>query len=96
MTDRQILRLIGANVKAARLGANLTQECLAELAEVHWQTISNIENGKFPVLVTTFARISQVLGVSSDRLLEGLPPPNAERMERVRKALARKRRPKRA
>ena len=94
MTDRQLLRLIGANVKAARLRANLTQECLAELADVHWQTISNIENGKFPVLVTTFARISQALGVSSNRLLEGLPRPDYARLERVKKAMARKRSPK--
>lgn len=89
-----MLRLIGENVKSARLNANLTQECLAELAEVHWQTISNIENGKFPVLVTTFARISQALGVSSNQLLEGLPTPNAERMERIKRALVRKRAPK--
>lgn len=94
MTDRQILRVIGMNVKAARTRANLTQECLAELAEVHWQTISNVENGKFPVLVTTFARIAQALGVSSDKLLEGIPHPNSERMERVKNALARRRRPK--
>jgi len=89
-----MLRQIGENVKAARLNTNLTQECLAELAGVHWQTVSNIENGKFPVLITTFARISQALGVSSNRLLEGLPEPNQARLERVRKALARKRRPK--
>jgi transcriptional regulator with XRE-family HTH domain len=94
VTDRQILRLIGDNVKAARFKANLTQEGLAELASVHWQTISNIENGKFPVLVTTFARISQALGVSASRLLDGLPEPNQARLERARKALARKRKPK--
>jgi DNA-binding XRE family transcriptional regulator len=57
-----MLRVIGANVKSARLAANRTQECLAELADVHWQTVSNIENGKFPCPVTTFARISQALG----------------------------------
>ena len=83
------------NLRAARLKAGITQECLAELAEVHWQTISHIENGKFPALVTTFARIGQALGISSDTLLEGLPKPNIERVERVKKALARKRRPKR-
>lgn len=91
MTDRQILRLIGANVKRIRLDANLTQECLAELAEVHWQTISNIENGRFPVLVTSFARISQALDVDANRLLEGLPNPDFARFERVKKALTRKR-----
>ena len=90
-----MLALIGENVKAARLKANLTQECLAELVGVHWQTISHIENGKFPFAVTTFTRISQALTISPNRLLEGLPAPNRERMENVKKALARKRQPKR-
>jgi transcriptional regulator with XRE-family HTH domain len=88
-----MLRQIGENVKTARLKANLTQECLAELVGVHWQTISNIENGKFPFSVATFARISQALSISANRLLEGLPDPNPARMESVKKALARKRRP---
>ena len=91
-----MLRQIGDNVKAARLKAQLTQECLAELANVHWQTISNLENGKFPVLITTFARISQALGISANRLLEGLPEPSWARMESVKRALVRKRRSKRA
>lgn len=88
-----MLRLIGGNVKKARFKAELTQECLAELVGVHWQTISNVENGKFPFSVTTFARISQALGTSANRLLEGLPDPNPARFESVKKALARKRRP---
>ena len=94
MTDRQILRLIGKNVKTARLQANLTQECLAELAEVHWQTISNIENGKFQFPVTTFARISQLLDVSPNRLLDGMSEPDKLRMEEIKRALARKRKPR--
>jgi transcriptional regulator with XRE-family HTH domain len=89
-----MLRLIGENVKAARRAENLTQECLAELVEVHWQTISNVERGKFPVPVTTFARISQVLGISANRLLDGLPEPDRAHMERVKKALARRRQPR--
>ena len=93
VTDRQMLRQIGENVKAARLRANVTQECLAELVGVHWQTVSHIENGKFPFSVTTFARVSQSLGVSANRLLDGLPAPDIGRMESIKKALARKRLP---
>ena len=93
MNDRQILRIIGKNVRVARLKADMTQECLAEIAEVHLQTISNIERGKFPVLVTTFARISQALEIASDRLLEGLPELSAWRVKRIKKALMRKRKP---
>jgi DNA-binding XRE family transcriptional regulator len=89
-----MLRLIGANVKAVRAKANLTQECLAEIAGIHWQTVSYIENGRFPSSVITFTKISQALGVSLNRLLEGFPPLNAERTERIKKALARKRKAK--
>lgn len=94
MTDRQILRTLGANVKAARVNAELTQECLAELADVHWQTISNIENGKFPFPVTTLVRICQAIGISSERLLEGMPQPDRELIAKTKKAMARKRKPK--
>ena len=92
MTDRQILRIIGANVKTARLKAELTQECLAELADVHWQTISNIENGKFPCPVTTFVRICKALSFSADDLLKGVPDPDRDQIEKTKKAMARKRR----
>jgi len=92
VTDRQILRVIGGNVKAVRLKADVTQECLAELVGVHWQTISNIENGKFPFPVTTFARLCETLGISANRLLEGLPEPDHEQIEKTKKAMARKRR----
>jgi DNA-binding XRE family transcriptional regulator len=94
VTNRQILRLIGANVKAARLRADVTQECLAELVEVHWQTISNVEQGKFPFSVATFARISQVLETSPNRLLDGLEEPDKSRMEQIKKMMARRRQPK--
>jgi DNA-binding XRE family transcriptional regulator len=94
VTDRQLLRIIGANVKAARLRADLTQECVAELVGVHWQTISYIEAGKFPFSVATFARITYALNVSPNRLLDGIPEPDAGRMEKIKKALARKRKPR--
>ncbi len=93
MTDRQILQVIGENVKRARLRANLTQECLAELIGAHWQTVNYIERGRFPCSITKFARISQALDVSPNRLLEGLPPPDKKEMERLKRVLARKRKP---
>lgn len=94
MTDRQILRVIGENVKNARLQANLTQECLAELVGVHWQTINYLEKGRYPFAVTKFARISQALDVSPNRLLDGLPEPDRQKMDKIKKALARKRKSK--
>lgn len=74
--------------------ANLTQECLAELVGVHWQTISYLEKGKHPHSVAMFVRISQVLDASTNRLLDGLPEPDRKHIERVKRMLARKRKPK--
>ena len=94
MTDREILRVIGRNVRKARQQAGLTQECLAEIIGVHWQTVSYLENGKYSFAVTTFARISQVLDASPNRLLDGLPAADREQMEKIKKMLSRKRKPK--
>jgi len=93
MPERQILRVIGRNVRAARLAKDLTQECLAELLGVHWQTVSNIERGLYPFAVTTFAEICQHLSVSPEKLLAGFPPPNQSRTERIKKAMKRRRKP---
>jgi len=91
-----MLRQIGGNVKAARLKAGLTQECLAELAGVHWQTVSYIENGKFLCSIITFFKLSQALEVSPNRLLEGLPILDPIRAGKIKKSLVRKRQPKKS
>ncbi len=94
VTDREILRAIGRNARQARLKAGMTQECLAELAGIHWKTLGRIERGEFPFAVTTLARLAQYLKVSPNRLLEGMPSPDPRRVARITKALARKRRPR--
>lgn len=91
MTDRQILKTIAANVKQARLAANVTQECLAEIVGVHWQTISYLEKARSPFLVLHFVRICHALDISPNRLLDGLPEPDKKRIARIKKALAPKR-----
>lgn len=72
----------------------MTQECIAELVGVHWQSISYLENGRHPLLLTKFARISQALDVSPNRLFDGLPEPDRREMEKIKKALVRKSKPK--
>jgi DNA-binding XRE family transcriptional regulator len=94
VTNPQILRTIGQRIREARLKNNLTQECLAELVGVHWKTIGHIERGSYPIALTTFARVSQFLETSPNRLLDGLRLPDPERAARIKKALARKRAPR--
>lgn len=91
MTNAEILRVIGRNVRDARLRLNMTQECLAELVGVHWQTLSYIERGKYPFSVTTFVRLVQYLRTSSNRLTEGMGKADERHFGRVTKALGRKR-----
>ena len=85
--------MIGRHVREARLKANMTQECLAELVGVHWKTVGNIERGNYPIALTTFARLCQFLESSPNRLLDGMEPPDPKRTARIKKALARKRAP---
>jgi DNA-binding XRE family transcriptional regulator len=94
VNERQILRCIGKNIQRARLQAGLTQECLAELVEIHWKTLSGVERGLFPCGITSFVRIAQHIGVSADSLLQGVDSPDPKRAAAVRKAMARKRQPK--
>lgn len=94
MPQADPLRIIGRNIRAARNRSGLTQECLAELLGIHWQTLSNIERGRHPFSVATFAQIAQYLEITSDSLLAGLPLPNPKRTARIMKALARRRNPR--
>lgn len=94
MTDSQILRVIADNVRKARLAADITQECLAEMVGVHWQTISYLEKGRHPFSITNFIRICQALDLSPNQLTAGLPDPDRKRLANIKKALTRKRKPK--
>lgn len=62
---------LGAQIKAAREAANLTQEMLAERIEVSPQYVSDMERGVVGVSVATLKRLCAALGVSSDRILFG-------------------------
>ena len=89
-----MLKMIGHRVREARLKANMTQECLAELVGVHLKTVGHIERGSYPIALTTFARLSQFLEVSPNRLLDGLDLPDPQRTAHIKKAMARKRAPR--
>jgi transcriptional regulator with XRE-family HTH domain len=93
VTDGQILATIGRNIRSARLKASLTQECLAELAGIHSKTFGRIERGQFSYSATILVRIIRYLRVDPNELLRGLPPPDAGRIQRITKALARRRKP---
>jgi transcriptional regulator with XRE-family HTH domain len=52
----------------------LTQEALADKAEVHVRTINNLMAGK-PVLLDTFGRVAKALDTPVELLMDGYKPP---------------------
>lgn len=72
MAERKPLNVsVGARIKAARRGAGLTQEQLAERIGISAKNLSFIETGRFGVGLETLTRICTVLHVSADALLFG-------------------------
>jgi transcriptional regulator with XRE-family HTH domain len=70
MKKRQLLReLLSANIKNRRETLDISQEKLAELADVSIQTIKGIEGRRTWVSDTMLEKLSQVLGVSAFQLL---------------------------
>lgn len=67
--DDAILAALGANIRRERISRSLTQEKLAELAELNIRTIQKIERGSLNVLITTLIRIQRGLGCRWEKLL---------------------------
>jgi transcriptional regulator with XRE-family HTH domain len=63
------LERFGANIRRERNARNLTQEKLAELADLNIRTVQKIEAGELNVLVTTAIRLQRALKCSWERLL---------------------------
>lgn len=53
---------MGERVRVARKAAGLTQEQLAEVAELAPRTIQKIEAGRITVLITTLRRLRRGIG----------------------------------
>lgn len=74
-------KYVKANVSAVQklcVQRCLTQEALADKAEVSVRTINNLMAGK-PVLLDTFGRVAKALDTSVDSLFEGYEPPAVQR-----------------
>jgi len=60
---------IGKRVKIARINQSLSQEVLAEKAEMSIQFLSNIENAKSKASLATFVKIANALDLTVDDLI---------------------------
>ena len=62
---------IGANIRTARMRADLTQEKMSELIGVTPQYLSDLERGLVGTSIATLIRICNELNVSADFILFG-------------------------
>ena len=65
---RQLVRF-GANVRRLRAERGLTQDNLAEAADLNIRTVQKIEAGQTNILVTTAARIQKALACDWGKLM---------------------------
>ncbi|MCI8497400.1 MAG: helix-turn-helix transcriptional regulator [Clostridiales bacterium] len=71
MKREELFRAMGKRIISQRRELGLTQEKLAEMAELSPQSISTTELGKKALRADNLYKISQALGVSTDYLLTG-------------------------
>lgn len=69
MAQSQILTLFGKRVREERLKQNLSQEKLAEIADLHRTYIGMIERGEKNITLENIEKIAKALGVQLDKLM---------------------------
>ena len=67
-----VLRAFGVSVKSLRESRGLTQEALAEKADLDRTYLSDIERGLRNPGVKNVVRIAKALGITAAKLMEGV------------------------
>ena len=63
------LKTFGGNVRRIRVERKITQEKLAEKADLNIRTVQKIEAGQTNILITTADRIQKALSCEWDQLM---------------------------
>ena len=69
MSDAKTLRTLGERIRELRKDAALSQEALAERAEIHVNHLRRIELGQANPTYLVLLRLAEALGTSLPRLL---------------------------
>jgi transcriptional regulator with XRE-family HTH domain len=67
--DRSVLARFGRNARNLRIEAGLSQEQLADIANLHRTYIGSVERGERNISLINIYRIAAALGVSPTQLL---------------------------
>jgi len=69
MKTKDMLALVGENIRNIRKGRKMSQERLAELSDMHPSHISDIENGKVNASLTAYFQIANALNVPTSEVV---------------------------
>lgn len=72
VSSKTTLKRFGERVRAIRTSAGLSQEKLAELAELHRTYISGVERGERNPSLKSIERIASALNTPLEKLFEGV------------------------
>ena len=62
--------IVGKNIRACRTDAGLTLEQLAEMADMSWPYLSEIERGRENISLDKLAKLAHALNVTLSKLVE--------------------------
>ncbi len=79
--DHDLLRALGARLKALREPGGWTQEALAEAIDVQPATLSRFEGGQGGLSISSLKRAADALGVALAELLAVGEPPAPDEQE---------------
>lgn len=71
-SEIKILKQFGATLRAERLKADLSQEALAELADLDRTYVGGVERGERNISVLNIVRLAKALGIAPSALLKNL------------------------
>jgi transcriptional regulator with XRE-family HTH domain len=68
--DNAYRKIVAKNVRRFRLKLGLTQEGLAEKADMHWTFVSGVERCKYNISLNSIVRLAKALGRLPHELLK--------------------------
>ena len=71
-TNTLLAQQLGARLRERRVALGLSQEAIAERADVHRTYVGRVEHGEVGITVDMLMSFSIALGASASELLDGL------------------------
>lgn len=85
--DKNIAKLLGENISAARRAIKKTQAEIAEQVGIDTVSLSRIERGSVTPSIATLDRIANALNVPLGRLFDGISPGVKDLSDRIASTL---------